>query len=186
MSPRRRYSVSASAALAACVGAYVYYQHRTPSVSAADQWAMLDRYCVGCHNDVERAGDLAFDRLDPSRPARGRGGLGNRDPQAARRTDAAARRAAARRRRASTRFVGLARGVARRRGAQRAESRRAGAAPLEPRRVRERRARPARPARRRDGAPARRRLERRLRQHRERAQRLAGAAAELRRAPRRR
>ena len=28
---------------------------------------MLDRYCVDCHNDAERAGDLAFDRLDPSR-----------------------------------------------------------------------------------------------------------------------
>ena len=28
---------------------------------------MLNQYCEGCHNDAERAGDLAFDRLDPSR-----------------------------------------------------------------------------------------------------------------------
>ena len=27
----------------------------------------VDRYCEDCHNDAERAGDLAFDRLDPSR-----------------------------------------------------------------------------------------------------------------------
>ena len=45
----------------------MYHQHRTPSVNVAEQWAMLDRYCEGCHNDAERAGDLAFDRLDPSR-----------------------------------------------------------------------------------------------------------------------
>ena len=52
---------------ALAVGAYVYHQHRTPSVRVAEQWAMLDRYCADCHNDAERAGDLAFDRLDASR-----------------------------------------------------------------------------------------------------------------------
>ncbi len=51
------------AALAAA--AYAYRQHT--SVSAAEQWAMLDQYCEGCHNDAERAGDLAFEGLDPSR-----------------------------------------------------------------------------------------------------------------------
>ncbi len=51
---------------------------------------------------------------------------------------------------------------------------------LEPHRVRERGARPARRARRRRGVAARRRLERRLRQHRERAQRLARADAGVR------
>ena len=50
---------------ALAVAAYVY--HRTPSVIAAEQWAMLDQYCEDCHNDAERAGELAFDRLDPSR-----------------------------------------------------------------------------------------------------------------------
>ena len=56
-----------SALAAFGVGAYMYYQHRTPSVTATEQWAMLNQYCEGCHNDAERAGDLAFDRLDPSR-----------------------------------------------------------------------------------------------------------------------
>jgi len=55
--------VGGIAALA--VAAYAYQQHRAPS--AAEQWAMLDRYCEGCHNDAERAGELALDRLDPSR-----------------------------------------------------------------------------------------------------------------------
>ena len=49
------------AALAAATGAYVL-AHREPS--AADHWALVDRYCVGCHNDAELAGDLAFDRLN--------------------------------------------------------------------------------------------------------------------------
>ena len=46
------------------VAAYVFYQHR--SVNPTEQWAMLDRYCEDCHNDADRAGDLAFDRLDKS------------------------------------------------------------------------------------------------------------------------
>jgi hypothetical protein len=49
------------AVLAATTGAYVL-AHREPS--AADHWALVDRYCVGCHNDTERAGDLALDRVD--------------------------------------------------------------------------------------------------------------------------
>jgi len=58
-------SVGGIAALAVAVAVYAYQQHRAPS--AAEQWAMLDRYCEGCHNDAERAGELALDRLDPSR-----------------------------------------------------------------------------------------------------------------------
>ncbi len=49
---------------ALAVAAYAYQQHRGPS--PAEQWSMLDRYCEGCHNDAERAGELALDRLDPS------------------------------------------------------------------------------------------------------------------------
>jgi hypothetical protein len=50
----------------AAVAAAAYVYHRTPSVDAAEQFALLDRYCMDCHNDAERAGDLAFDRLNPS------------------------------------------------------------------------------------------------------------------------
>jgi hypothetical protein len=60
MRPASIIGIGAVAALAASV-AYYTHGHRAPS--AADQWALVDRYCVGCHNDAERAGDLAFDRV---------------------------------------------------------------------------------------------------------------------------
>jgi hypothetical protein len=58
-------SIGVGGIAALAVAAYAYQQHRAPN--AAEQWAMLDRYCEGCHNDAERAGELALDRLDPSR-----------------------------------------------------------------------------------------------------------------------
>ena len=78
----------------AAAAAYYVFAQRTPS--AADHWALVDRYCVGCHNDAELAGDLAFDRVNRDEPSGRRRGLGDGDPQAARTLDAAARRAAAR------------------------------------------------------------------------------------------
>src|SRR5436190_7954194 len=52
----------AGGAVAAAAAAYLFIAHRTPS--AAQQWALVDRYCAGCHNDADFAGDLAFARLD--------------------------------------------------------------------------------------------------------------------------
>jgi len=63
MRPLATLGIGSVAALAAAGGVYLY-QQRTPT--AADHWALLDRYCVSCHNDAERAGELAFDRLDPA------------------------------------------------------------------------------------------------------------------------
>jgi hypothetical protein len=57
------FGIGGLAALAVAA-AYVYQQHRAPS--DAEHWAMLDSYCVDCHNDAERAGDLSFERLEPS------------------------------------------------------------------------------------------------------------------------
>src|SRR5262245_10382357 len=58
----RRASLVALAvtALAAGAGAYLYV-HRSPSAEA--QWALVEQYCTGCHNDAELAGELAFGRL---------------------------------------------------------------------------------------------------------------------------
>src|SRR5688572_6104639 len=47
-------------AIAAATAAYVFV-HRAPSAEA--HWALIDRYCAGCHNDADLAGDLAFGRL---------------------------------------------------------------------------------------------------------------------------
>ena len=52
-------AIGTVAALSAAGAAYLYY--RAPT--AADHWALVDSYCVACHNDVDLAGDLAFDRL---------------------------------------------------------------------------------------------------------------------------
>ena len=48
-------------AIAAATAASLFLAHRAPS--AADQWALVDRYCAGCHNDAELAGDFSFSRL---------------------------------------------------------------------------------------------------------------------------
>ena len=31
------------------------------------QWSTVERYCVDCHNSVDRAGDIMFDRLAAGR-----------------------------------------------------------------------------------------------------------------------
>ncbi len=46
--------------------AHTLRARRAPS----EHWALVDRYCVTCHNDAERAGELAFDKLDREQPAR--------------------------------------------------------------------------------------------------------------------
>lgn len=56
------FGLGSVAALMAGAGAFLQH-YRTPSV--ADHWAVLDRYCVTCHNDLEFAGEVAFDRLRP-------------------------------------------------------------------------------------------------------------------------
>src|SRR5690349_23351862 len=61
MRPLRLAGVAAVAALAAATAVY-FFVHRSPS--AEEQWALVDKYCTGCHNDAELAGDLAFGRLN--------------------------------------------------------------------------------------------------------------------------
>src|SRR5262245_3505202 len=42
---------------------------QAPSANAAAQRAVLDKYCVGCHNARLKTGGLALDQLDLSRLA---------------------------------------------------------------------------------------------------------------------
>src|SRR5687768_1215022 len=46
--------------VAAAAAAY-FVVHRTPGPE--EHWALVDRYCEGCHNEAELAGDLAFAKL---------------------------------------------------------------------------------------------------------------------------
>jgi hypothetical protein len=52
------------AALAAGAGAYVLLKP-APEAVLEDRWALLDQYCVGCHNDAELTGDVSFEHLRP-------------------------------------------------------------------------------------------------------------------------
>src|SRR5690606_41067896 len=55
----------APAALVAAIGAGVLlWQARWAGPSEAEQWAMIDAYCVDCHNRAEFAGGLALETLD--------------------------------------------------------------------------------------------------------------------------
>ncbi|HVJ31324.1 MAG TPA: DUF1587 domain-containing protein, partial [Gammaproteobacteria bacterium] len=58
----RRFAIVALGVTALGAGTAAYFfAHRAPS--AEEQWALVDKYCTGCHNDAELAGDLAFARL---------------------------------------------------------------------------------------------------------------------------
>ena len=46
--------------VAAAAGAY-FYAHRARGPE--QHWALVERYCEGCHNGAELAGDLAFAKL---------------------------------------------------------------------------------------------------------------------------
>ena len=104
--------------------------------------------------------------------------LGEGHPEAARRPDAARRDAAAGG--AGNDRAGLLSGIVARRGSRGgAQCRAAGAAPAEPRRVRQRHPRSAGARGRCRGAAAARRFERRIRQQRRRPRRVAGPARAL-------
>ncbi len=50
----------------AAAGAAIYFGVRpSPEAALADRWAMLDRYCVDCHNDAEFTADLSLERRNP-------------------------------------------------------------------------------------------------------------------------
>jgi hypothetical protein len=59
----RRTVVLGLAAVAALAAGTAYYAARQRASNAAEQWALVDRYCVGCHNDAELAGELSFARV---------------------------------------------------------------------------------------------------------------------------
>ena len=62
-------SAAGAVGLAALVAAEsVWAQESTTPVTAADVGAMLDRYCVACHNDRLRTAELSFDGVDAAHP----------------------------------------------------------------------------------------------------------------------
>jgi hypothetical protein len=63
---RRRTYIAAGVAVAAVAGIAVFTSvERSPEAALAEQWALLERYCVDCHNDAEYTGDVSFQGLRP-------------------------------------------------------------------------------------------------------------------------
>lgn len=55
--------ISCAVAVAAVAGVVILQRTSLIPEHAGMQWSIVDRYCVDCHNSVERAGDVMFDRL---------------------------------------------------------------------------------------------------------------------------
>jgi hypothetical protein len=52
-----------AAVAVAVVGAVAFFTARpSPEAALQEQWAMLDKYCVECHNDAEFTADLSFEK----------------------------------------------------------------------------------------------------------------------------
>ena len=54
---------SCAVAVAAVAGVVMLQRTSLLPEHAGMQWSIVDRYCIDCHNSVERAGDVMFDRL---------------------------------------------------------------------------------------------------------------------------
>jgi hypothetical protein len=63
VSTRRVVAGAAAGAVLAAAGAAGAWFAAQRAPSPAEQWALVDRYCITCHNDIELAGDLGFDRM---------------------------------------------------------------------------------------------------------------------------
>ena len=44
----------------------VMNRQASPEAELADRWAMIDQYCLDCHNDAEFTGGLSFEGMAPS------------------------------------------------------------------------------------------------------------------------
>ena len=139
---------------------------RASATSAASSApAVLEQYCITCHNERTKAGGLALDTLDFDQvgtDAETWEKVVRKDPN---RHDAAERRATARRS-GARRVRDRSRNPSRSSGRAGSGPEAPGAAPAQSHRIRQRDSRSARAGCRRRDAAAGRRVERRLRQHR--------------------
>ncbi len=62
----RRLILGAAGVLAVGGAALVAYRADLLGPSPEEQWALIETYCVDCHNDAEAAGGLAFEGMGPA------------------------------------------------------------------------------------------------------------------------
>jgi len=66
----RRLAYAGAVGLAAAAGIAGYLlKSQEPHARLESQWALLDRYCIDCHNDAEYTGDLSFEGRRPENVA---------------------------------------------------------------------------------------------------------------------
>ena len=143
-----------------------------PSASAP-QRALIDSYCLGCHNQRARVGGLALDTMDLSRRVEEPRRLGEGHPKASRRHDASARHPPAGRAAVDDLVIAGSRARSTRRRSAHPEPGTRRAAPVESHRVRQRDRGPAGGAHRSERASAGRRRGGRIRQRRQRSEGFA-------------
>ncbi|HMB73983.1 MAG TPA: DUF1587 domain-containing protein, partial [Gammaproteobacteria bacterium] len=56
--------IAAGGAVAA-LGVTLWHLNPTPEAQLRENWVMLERYCVDCHNDAELTGGISFEGADP-------------------------------------------------------------------------------------------------------------------------
>ena len=72
--------------------ASLFSSHASPPQSrAAENNALLDQYCVYCHDDDLKEGGLTLAEVDLSQPGQHAAKAGAHDPKASSRNDAASR-----------------------------------------------------------------------------------------------
>jgi hypothetical protein len=64
---RKAVYIAGGCAVAAVAAGVAWYlkSASAPESVLRDRWAMLDKYCVDCHNDAERTGDISFEHVRP-------------------------------------------------------------------------------------------------------------------------
>jgi hypothetical protein len=60
----RRWAIAIGVALAAAAAGVIAFRGLLPFAVVGSRGEVLDRYCVGCHNDLELAGGVSFESLD--------------------------------------------------------------------------------------------------------------------------
>ena len=178
MTRKSIYLGAGGVAVAAAAVAFVVHTQRSPDAVLHERWAMIDRYCVDCHNDAELTGGVSFQRLKPENvvadariweAAIRKLRLGMMPPREEPQPELEARES----------FVAALESTLDAAAAARPYAGARIRAPAEPRRVRQCRARPVRRRDRRRRAAAERRRRLRLRQHRIGAHDVAAAARAL-------
>ena len=61
----RAYAWIGAACAAAALGAGYFYMKSSPQTRLRENWVMLERFCVDCHNDAELTGGISFEGMHP-------------------------------------------------------------------------------------------------------------------------